>query len=572
MDASLFMLNEITFRQCPDNQFSNVSTVLSNCADLTLVGNDKDDVSIIGATKPLLLSVQHFTVTQFLFQARKLNIPIDIMKNSLREIITLVSSKNPLLFFKQLREIVGNNTVEPSNMTLLDVYNAGISKHNLSNINSSTDEIASWANYSPPLTMNLKDIASTLMMSLEETLLLTFGQTIQLLKAVNGSKVYLPFNYVARLCNKTTNATKIPLQSFVECIGDTTDLKLNGFTRVRTFNVDLIKSLSHLPPDELANADLYTLVYVGNKAIDKMYELSRQPLILLARGKGISLTDLQEHTLITTLKRIFNVDDETIRTVFPVDQDIYMLLKTHPLKDLINQDSGLQNVQELYTGSLQTMISAAMSGKGSTFAIEEHLPRYVSLLSSKKLIDLFLVYETNMTELMKTDLAEIVHRFFGVIQPTLFKITFTIDDDQYERLKKSRLHDVLTLGTKYTTNTSLRLDENLMNNSLSSLIGFITTIDQKKFDFFITRLRNEMNGNDHIGERPDFDNFNSTFRLLLSEQVKGIAAGKEEVQDAVVDYFLLTNITVLAMNIGKNQFDVLDMNLIELVQVFLKCK
>jgi len=558
MDTNLYQLKVM----CPESYLRNLSTVLSDCADLTLEGDEDDD--IIGATKPLFMAVQNLTLTDFIHQLIFKKITFNVMTRSLREVVTLVSSSDSVLFLKQLKKIVGNDTAELSNMTLSKVYEVGKAKFNLGNGTSS--EV--WANYSPPQTMNLREVSDALMMSLEETLLLSLGRTLKLLKAVNGSKAYLPFLYATKICNRTTNATQTPLHSFANCIGDTSDLEMNGFSRVKFFSFDTIKSLSigQVSSDVLEHADVFGLVYIGNQGIDALYQLSTQPLILLARGNGISLQGLQENTLIATLMRIFKVDENILRILFVVDDETYALLRTNPLKSVTALDDGLQNVQELYTGSLQTMISAVTSGRTSTFAIEKHLPRYVSLLSSKNFSELSYLYETNLTALMEIDLVEIVHRFFGIIQPPLFKTTFQLDDINYGQLKRSRLSDVLSLGTKYAT-TSQGLDRNTLNITLNELIDFVTSIDRQKFDFFVSPLRNQTQKNNTIAE---FTSFNASYRSLIIEQVKGLV--KEDLRELVVDYLLQTNLTELAINIGKNESGILDMNVIEVVPVFLRCK
>ncbi|XP_066923506.1 uncharacterized protein [Clytia hemisphaerica] len=485
---------------------------------------------------------------------------------SIRELLVMSSAPSGFLLSTPIKDLVNISDPHTANVTIIDILGEGRSKFGM-NETSDIQLLFAWMNHPDlPHQNTLQDLAAHVEQNVESIGKFSLGEILNMIKAMAHKPfgVKLPISQLLVVCNLTSNMT-LELKTITEkCIQDDSMLNILGYPKIKSFNVLEIYKLSGGKINLIKMPNLLGIVDITNYGFDQIIKLTAEPLVLLARGKNISLSQLKNQTMETTLIQIFDADKQIIRKVFSdISEEIYKLVSETPLKDLVDEDSGLKSVQELYTGSVQTMAATVLANETSTGAIEKHLPRYVLLISKMKFPQLFHVYETNTEMLQDHSLVDIVHHLFGDFSAATFKKIFEVDGQQFGRLQK------VTFKLAMSTHQHLQKPQSHDVSTLYSLLKFAVTVESSHFDFLtkpISELfKSGMSSNSTV---EDLLGYNTSY----SKHIQGYIpqSFKSSAKSDILKYLLETEIITLAESFGYNLTQVEKVNVVKLVQQSLK--
>ena len=398
------------------------------------------------------------------------NLTLDPSKTSVREVLILGSTEYGYLLIKPISSFANVN----KNHTLLDILTkarkqAGISDH------QSMDSrlLSAWANTNQTHVFTVP-VSQLLTITPNETML-SIGDVIN----------FFRFQYKRpffSICGGSSMLMNQSLEMLSSCVSDQSMFGPLGYSRVKSFNGKEAALLTEGNVTETMN--ILNVLDLINKGFDKVVKHTAEPLVLLARGKNITLADLKSKSLVSTLMKIFGVDQNVIRKVFSdITDELYHLLSQTPLMGLVNTDSGLKSVQELYTGSVQTMLATVLANETSTEAIEKHLPRYVTMISSMDFPMLFNVYETTSEAIKDMTLVDVVHLFFGNFSTNNFKMIYSLDASSFTKVKKMRFQTAQSLVHNVT-----------MKSTLFDLIKAAALVDNRRILFLESPLKDLFSG------------------------------------------------------------------------------
>ena len=377
-----------------------------------------------------IIKIGEFTLGEIILKLESLGVNVDKSKHSIRELIIASVTGDGFLMMKPISQIVNAvDTLRVSKLTLQEILTEAINENGFLNKHNKDvgGLLSAWANTKDSLFTKTPVSHLLKMLTPEQLVKLSIGDVI--------NRLYFPLRRpFLTTCSQDASLDQT-IQMITKCVSNKDIFHPLGYSKVKSFTGIEIGFLTNGVVNPTMN--IFQVLFEANKGFDKVIRVTAESLILLARRNSISLSALKSQTMETTLVQIFKVDRNIIRKVFSdINDETYQLVSMIPLQGLVNEDSGLMSVQELYTASVQTMAATVLAGDSSLEAIEKHLPRYVTLISGMTFRILFNVYETSPEKIMDLSLVDIVFLFFGKFSSITFKAIYNVNDQQFERIQK----------------------------------------------------------------------------------------------------------------------------------------
>ena len=534
------------FKECIDKDFNQEliqSTI--NKASMTM-----------NMTKPWgIIKTGDMTLFQIFAILGSRNVNLAPGSHSIRELLILSAAEDGFLMANPIIGIV--NASDPSrvaNLTVQEIMGEARIQNGFPNDSMNTGLLEAWANkkeISMFTNVTVKNLLPTL--TPEQLIQLGVGDIINL--------VSFPYKRPFLLMCVNNTMLNQTLEALTQCLTTSKiTLDLLGYSKVKPFTATEIGFITNGMVKPTMN--IFQVIDLTNRGYDTVIKHTAEPLILLARGNNISLSALKTQTMETTLVQIFKVDTNIIRKVFSdIDDRTYGLVSMTPLKDLVNEDSGIKSVQEFYTGSVQTMAATVLAGITSVEAIEKHLPRYVTLISGKTFPELFYIYETSPVEIKDMSVVEIVHMFFGNFTDNTFKAVYSVNDEQFSKLQRLTYQNVVS---------SAQLIHGAEKTStLLKLIQFGATVEEHKVGFLTASIKDLFTKGENITIR-SLEGFNVSFGAVFKKLVRN--SYRMELKDSIVNYFLQSDLKTLRVLIKKNMTDIENLMITDLFKMTLERK
>ena len=248
---------------------------------------------------------------------------------SIRELLVMSSAPSGFLLSAPIKELVNISNLHIANLTIVDILGKGRSKFNM-NETSDIQLLFAWANLPVlPQHSTLRELAARLGQKVESIGKFSLGEILSMVKAMTQKPfgVKLPISQLLVVCN-LTNSMSLELKTISDrCIKDDSLLNILGYPKIKSFNVLEVYKLSGGKISLTNMPNFLGIVDITNKGFDKIIQMTAEPLVLLARGKNISLAQLKNQSMETTLMQIFDADKQIIRKVFSdIDEEIYKLV------------------------------------------------------------------------------------------------------------------------------------------------------------------------------------------------------------------------------------------------------
>ena len=502
--------------------------------------------------KPLyIIRTENMTLLEIMFKLSIKKINVNPSMHSIRELLILSRADDGYLMLKPISTIL--NATDPSrvaNLTLQEALAEARHQNGFANDSMDLGLLAAWA--------NRKDTMFAKMPIGQILRALTPMQIVHISISDLVNHLFFPYKrQVATMCGSIIMVNQT-IEEITHCVPDKSIFDLLGYSKVKSFTVTEAKLLSNGTAQKTMN--ILQVLDLANHGFDVVIKKTAEPLILLARANNVSLYELKSQTLVMTLVKIFNVDTKIIRKVFSdIDNTTYMLVSTTPLQGLVSKDSGLKSVQELYTGSVQTMAATILVGKTSLEAIEKHLPRYVTMISGMSFQRLFHIYETSREELMDTSLVDIVHQFFGDFSANTFKLVYKVTGKELAKLKKLTYKQAL----------NVLHDDPIKTGTLTHLIKYGAKVEDHKIGFLTSTLETLFAKGENITIK-NLDGFNQSYVSGFKKLVPG--KYKKNLTNAIIEFFIGSDLMKLRELIMKNMTEVKDLTITDLLKMTIKRK
>ena len=541
-------INKAAMSQTPSSNMTRPAMMQSSSNNKTMPSTSNTTTT---PTKSLnIIKTKDMTLGSIMFKLSAKKIKVDQGKHSIREILILTAADDGYLMLKPISQII--NATDPlrvANLTLQEALAEARNQAGFTNASMDLGLLAAWANMKDTMFAKMP-ISQILRASTPAHIVqMSFSDLINL--------SFFPYKRpVASMCGSLT-MPNMTVEQITQCVTDKSIFDLLGYSKVKSFTATEVVLLSNGTVKLTMN--ILQVLDLANRGFDYVIKQTAEPLILLARKSNISLSALKSQTMEMTLIQIFKVDNKIIRKVFSeIDDATYNLVSSTPLQGLVREDSGLKSVEELYTGSVQTMAATILIGQTSLEAIEKHLPRYVTMISKKPFQKLFYIYETSREELMDKSLVDITHQFFGNFSNSTFQLVYNITDKEFVKLKKLTYKKALDV-----------IHDPSKTNTLISLIQNGAKVEEHKIGFLTASLENLFGKRENITIK-SLDGFNQSyvagFKKLVSIKYK------QGLKDAIIDYFVGSDLKTLRKLIMKNMTEIKDMTITDLLKMTIKCK
>ena len=453
-----------------------IKSISEKCADFKF---DHHEDEMFGMIKESFKMNYNKTVPELL-NSLNINMPDEY---NLRKLLAISSMPRSLALLKPLKEFFKNTT----NMTAMREENL----EQLFMGNKTTyayDElnkmIKSWYSIDLSKQFSLQSMAMQMNMSREELLNTSLSNIINFMRAANDSeyRLFLDASQLGKLCQTSGALLKeihetcsIENTNFLKILDDST---VSSFTLIEiNQQIAKIEKIPNIPFHAVTN-NLFSSIVAGKAGLKRLLMKMTIPLVILANQHNVNLTSLRENPVIISLMNMFKIDSNVAKRLFPVPDVIYQVFISSPFKNIPTLEPGIGSIQQLYTGSIKTILTLTNTitdAAKAKQAIEENLPKYVKIIANNKFAYLSTLYEVSMTDLLDQtkfpSIYDIAVNFFGTDSMTLFTKSFDIDNKDFNLFKETNMHQVVDIG-RYTAPKLGQLPSVSFNDMIKFLINF----------------------------------------------------------------------------------------------------
>ena len=222
-------------------------------------------------------------------------------------------------------------------------------------------------------------------------------------------------------------------------------------------NAKKVELVEKFTPDDVkvilaGKYDIKMINYISMLIITKYTYLStidksRTPLIILAHKKNIKLTKLVEDDLVTTTISVLQLPSSSILVkIFKIPDSIMALAHNFALSLLHTQEDYIDNVKQIYTGSLKVTLEVISKHLKGYDAKHKELPKFIRMISEMKFKVLVGLYNKgNYFEFLQSgNLVDLAEELFG-INAEFFKFTFNLSTEKFDLLKRRTFTQMLVI-------------------------------------------------------------------------------------------------------------------------------